>query len=89
MYFLVAASSVNAKHKQISQWIILYHLLQIRQSDDGQFYVVEGDIDGTKQMLSVAEDGSVQMVQVMWDDIDTADDNMQFWTFRNYLVNEI
>lgn len=50
----------------------------MQQSEDGQFYVVEGDIDGTKQMLSVAEDGSVQMVQVMWDDIVSAEDNIQF-----------
>lgn len=40
--------------------------------------MVEGDIDGSKQMISVAEDGSVQMVQVMWDDVDTPDDNIQF-----------
>ncbi|XP_046667236.1 uncharacterized protein LOC124358982 isoform X2 [Homalodisca vitripennis] len=53
-------------------------LQKVQQSEDGQFYVVEGDIDGAKQMLSVAEDGSVQMVQVMWDDIVAGDDNMQF-----------
>lgn len=40
--------------------------------------MVEGDIDGSKQMISVGEDGSVQMVQVMWDDVDTPDDNIQF-----------
>ncbi|XP_054278506.1 uncharacterized protein LOC128996962 isoform X2 [Macrosteles quadrilineatus] len=53
-------------------------LQKVQQSEDGQFYVVEGDIDGAKQMLSVAEDGSVQMVQVMWDDIVAAENNMQF-----------
>lgn len=53
-------------------------LFKVQQGEDGQFYVVEGDIDGSKQMISVAEDGSVQMVQVMWDDVDTPDDNIQF-----------
>lgn len=58
-------------------------LQKMEQAEDGTLYVqvMEGG-DPTKQVLSVAEDGSVQMVEVMWDDMvaHTAgeDDNMPF-----------
>lgn len=42
---------------------------------------MEGDDDSAKQMLSVAEDGTVQMVPVTWNDIEDAvsvDNQIQF-----------
>lgn len=58
-------------------------LQKMEQAEDGTLYVqVMDGGDPTKQVLSVGEDGSVQMVEVMWDDMvaHTAneDDNMPF-----------
>lgn len=57
-------------------------LQKMEQGEDGTLYVQVMDGDPTKQVLSVGEDGSVQMVEVMWDDMvahtATEDDNMPF-----------
>lgn len=59
-------------------------LQKMEQAEDGTLYVqVMDGGDPTKQVLSVGEDGSVQMVEVMWDDMvahtaHTEDDNMPF-----------
>ncbi|BES98384.1 Zinc finger protein [Nesidiocoris tenuis] len=49
---------------------------RVEQAEDGTLYVQMPDgSDPTKQMLSVAEDGSVQMVEVLWgDDMGQTDD---------------
>ncbi|KAK9499524.1 hypothetical protein O3M35_002547 [Rhynocoris fuscipes] len=48
---------------------------KVEQAEDGTLYVqVADNSDTTKQVLSVAEDGSVQMVEVLWDDLGTADE---------------
>lgn len=56
---------------------------KMEQAEDGTLYVqVMDNPDSTKQVLSVAEDGSVQMVEVMWDEMvnpeAVEDDNMSF-----------
>lgn len=56
---------------------------KMEQAEDGTLYVqVMDNPDSTKQVLSVAEDGSVQMVEVMWDDMVNQeavdDDNIPF-----------
>lgn len=48
---------------------------KVEQAEDGTLYVqVADNSDTTKQVLSVAEDGSVQMVEVLWDDIGAPDE---------------
>lgn len=56
---------------------------KMEQAEDGTLYVqVMENPDATKQVLSVAEDGSVQMVEVMWDEMVNQeavdDDNIPF-----------
>jgi len=47
---------------------------KVQQAEDGTLYVQMGNDDPTKQVLSVGEDGSVQMVEVLWDDMVNADE---------------
>ncbi|XP_075229365.1 putzig [Lycorma delicatula] len=56
---------------------------KMEQAEDGTLYVqVMENPDSTKQVLSVGEDGSVQMVEVMWDEMvnpeAVEDDNIPF-----------
>ncbi|KAL1130836.1 hypothetical protein AAG570_012077 [Ranatra chinensis] len=49
---------------------------KVEQAEDGTLYVQMADnTDPTKQVLSVGEDGSVQMVEVLWDDMVNADES--------------
>lgn len=48
---------------------------KVEQAEDGTLYVqMPEGADSTKQVLSVADDGSVQMVEVLWDDMVSPDE---------------
>lgn len=57
-------------------------LQKMEQAEDGTYYMQVMEGDPTKQVLSVNEDGTIQMVEVMWDEIGaptvSEDDNMPF-----------